>query len=67
MREISNYTGYSGVYLRLGFADQYAEERRQHKLLYDVYRHFIRNLHSKHDKLEEKFKKRYKTRTRGLS
>ena len=42
---------------RLGFADQYAEERRQHKLLYDVYRHFIRNLHSKHDKLEEKFKK----------
>ena len=43
---------------RLGYADHYAEERRQHKFLYDVYTNFIRGLHSKHDKLEEKVKRR---------
>ena len=43
---------------RLGYADHYAEERRQHKFLYDVYTNFIRDLHSKHDKLEEKVKRR---------
>jgi hypothetical protein len=43
---------------RLGYADYYAEERRQHKFLYDVYKHFMRKLHSKHDKLEEKVKRR---------
>ena len=43
---------------RLGYADHYAEERRQHKFLYDVYTNFIRSLHSKHDKLEEKIKRR---------
>ena len=43
---------------RLGYADHYAEERRQHKFLYDVYTNFIRGLHSKHNKLEEKVKRR---------
>ena len=43
---------------RLGYADHYAEERRQHKLLFDVYKHFMSKLHSKHDKLEEKVKRR---------
>ena len=44
---------------RLGYADHYAEERRQHKFLYDVYTNFIRGLHSKHDKLHKKVKARF--------
>ena len=43
---------------RLGFADHYAEERRQQKLYYDVYKHFMRNLQSKHVMLRLKVKKR---------
>ena len=44
---------------RLGYAAHYAEERRQHKFLYDVYTNFIRGLHSKHDKLHKKVKARF--------
>ena len=40
-------------------AAHYAEERRQHKFLYDVYTNFIRGLHSKHDKLHKKVKARF--------
>ena len=43
---------------RLGYAGHYDEKRRRHKFLYDFYKNFMRDLHSKHDKLEEKVKKR---------
>jgi len=39
---------------RLGYAGHYDWERCQRKLLYDVYKKFMRDLRSKHRKLEEK-------------
>lgn len=38
---------------RLGYAGHYDEKRRRHKLMYDVYKSFMRDLHSKHDKLQQ--------------
>lgn len=39
---------------RLGYAGHYDKERRKDKLLYDVYKSFMRDLHSKHDKMQKK-------------
>ena len=43
---------------RLGYAGHYDKERRQHKLLYDVYKSFMRDLHSKHEKIQKKVRAR---------
>ena len=37
-----------------GYVEHYSTSRRKHKILYDVYKNFMRDLHSKHEKLRAK-------------
>ena len=37
-----------------GYVEHYSTSRRKHKILSDVYKNFMRDLHSKHEKLRAK-------------
>ena len=41
-----------------GYVEHYSTSRRKHKILYDVYKNFMRDLDSKHEKMQAKAKAR---------
>ena len=41
-----------------GYVEYYSTSRRKHKILYDVYKNFMRDLDSKHEKMQAKAKAR---------
>jgi hypothetical protein len=41
-----------------GYVEYYSTSRRKHKILYDVYKNFMRDLDSKHEKMQAKTKAR---------